>query len=134
MKGVTRIEGLRLVPDFPFHLLRSSESSLWHKRLASCGAAVATNHGPPLVTLGTWGLALGAGSVRPGLGRQARQRARKLLRSDQTFLVPDSALRAVARSPLVLPERAQPALQHPTLWGLHEGSISGWLQGSQEPP
>lgn len=29
MKGVTRIEGLEVAPDFPFRLLLASENPLW---------------------------------------------------------------------------------------------------------
>lgn len=52
MKGVTRIEGLRLAPDFPFRLLPASESPIWRQRLARRGSAVATEHGPPLADFG----------------------------------------------------------------------------------
>lgn len=80
MKGVTRIEGLGLAPDFPFRLLPASESPIWRQRLASRRSAVATEHGPPLADFGNLGF--GSRSGLTGLGRQARQRARKLLRAD----------------------------------------------------
>lgn len=136
MKGVTRIEGLEVAPDFPFRLLLASEKTIW-RQLASCGPAVATEHG---LTLGDFerlwelgSLSPGAGSGRPGPGRQARQRARKWLLQTRSFWFLIAPCGPVARSLLALPERAEPAPQHRALWGLHEAP-SRWLQGSQEPP
>lgn len=61
MKGVTRIEGLGLAPDFPFRLLPASESPIWPRGWLGVGQRWLQSTVRPLLTLGDFGN-LGSGS------------------------------------------------------------------------
>lgn len=81
MKGVTRIEGLEVAPDFPFRLLLASENPLWAsgdywaqsnawvtlRDFGNSGVCLLERDRGALARVGKPGSAPGSGFLRPDL-------------------------------------------------------------------